>query len=156
MSSGYHPSSPFLNGLAIGNEAPLSADEIARLIELMADADVTNRDWATLLLAQDKADTPVIRAALLARTNDQDATVRAEALSGLASRDRIMTLPLVARELDGDAPSMPTFEAAEIIADPSLLPHLLPWRAERSDPPDAIDEAVELAIARCGGPAVVF
>jgi hypothetical protein len=50
---------------------------------------------------------------------------------------------------------MPTFEAAETIADPSLLPHLLPWRAERSDPPDAIDEAVEQAIARCGGPAIV-
>jgi hypothetical protein len=48
--------------------------------------------------------------------------------------------------------SMPAFEAAETLADASLLTHLLPWPDERSDPPDAIGEAVERAIAQGGGP----
>jgi hypothetical protein len=152
MPSGYRPSSPFLNGLLLADEVPLSEDEIARLIELMSDEDVSNRDWATMLLAQDIADSPIIRAALLERVGDNEAAVRAEALSGLALRDRVLALPLVSRELDGDAPAMPTFEAAMHIGDPALLPHLLPWRAERSEPPDTIDEAAEQAIARCAGP----
>lgn len=58
----------------------------------MSDADTSNRDWATLLLAGQDIDTPEVCAALLAATQDQDACVRAEALLGLAERDAGLAL----------------------------------------------------------------
>jgi HEAT repeat protein len=60
-------------------------DELAikTLIEMSADPDVVVRDWATFGLGGIDADTPEIRAALLARIADEDEITRGEALVGL-------------------------------------------------------------------------
>lgn len=55
--------------MAIHDEISFQGDafadaNLARLIELTADADDSNRDWATMLLVGTKIDTPAVRAAL--------------------------------------------------------------------------------------------
>ena len=155
MSDGYFPPSDFLQA-CIDGDVTLGGSRfgdanLARLIAMTRDADVVNRDWATMLLAQTGLDTTEVRAALVDRVADADAVVRGEALLGLAERDAAFTLPLVAKALgEGDA-NVPLFEAAEAIGDPALLPILLPWRDERSEPSDPVDEALEAAILACGG-----
>ncbi len=111
------------------------------------DQDLSNRDWATLLLAQQDIDTPEVREALLIAAHDEHGEVRAEALSGLAQRDKALALPLVIAELSGERACMPLFEAAETIADPSLVPYLTPW-TEPSDNAFLDNLALE-ALAAC-------
>jgi hypothetical protein len=53
--------------------------------------------------------------------------VRAEALEGLAERDKELARPLVERELAADACGYGAFQAALIIAHPSLLGGLRNW-----------------------------
>ena len=70
MTERYVPNSDFLKAL-IDDDAPLvdgdhAKANLARLIEMTADEDLANRDWATLLLAQQDIDTPTVRGALLA------------------------------------------------------------------------------------------
>ena len=74
---------------------------LARLIAMMRDKDPANRDWATLLLAQQDFDTPRVRDALLGAAEDENEYVRAEAILGLAQRDKALALPLLQRELRG-------------------------------------------------------
>ncbi len=85
-----------------------------------------------MLLAQQEIDTPEVRDALLLAALDENNVVRAEALLGLAQRDKQLALPLVRAELMGDIACMPLFEAAETIADPALAPVLKAW-VEPSD-----------------------
>jgi hypothetical protein len=92
-------------------------------------------------------DTPVVRNALLAAAEDQDSCVRAEALEGLADRDRDMTLPLLHRELMRDECGYATFKAACSIAHPSLLAGLRNWSGRGGAP--WIDETIADAIAAC-------
>ena len=151
MSERYEPASEFL-GAVIADEVPLSGDSFAdanlhRLIDMMHDPELSNRDWATMLLAQQDIDTSDVRAALLLAANDRDNVVRAEALSGLARRDRQLALPLVRTELQGEVSCMALFEAAMTIADPALVPFLLPW-AEPSDN-DFLDRLALDALAAC-------
>ncbi len=103
MDHGYEPSSDFLVQVANG-DVPITGNAFAkenlrRVIALMHDDDVTNRDWATMLVSIAEIDTPEVRHALLAAAGDEDAAVRAEALSGLATRDKALATPLVAEEL---------------------------------------------------------
>ncbi|MFF3321769.1 ankyrin repeat domain-containing protein [Streptomyces sp. NPDC002889] len=73
--------------LALGGLVPGDhAEGIAALIALSRDADVRTRDWATMALAGVPADTPGIREALAARTDDRDPDTLAEAARGLAMR----------------------------------------------------------------------
>ena len=137
MSERYEPPSNFLKAL-IADEVPLTggtfADENLRhLIEMTRDNDLANRDWATTLLAQQEIDTPEVREALLNAAGDEDNVVRAEALLGLAQRDKALALPLVKAALLGDVACMPLFEAAETIADPSLVPFLNAWTEPSGD-----------------------
>jgi hypothetical protein len=88
------------------------------------DAQTANRDWAAFLLGQKDIDTPEVRTALLAAAEDEDVYVRAEAICGLAQRDTSLALPLVQRELSGESVAMPIFEAATIVAHPSLAADL--------------------------------
>lgn len=71
------------------------------LIHMTTDPAVEVRDWATFGLGtMINADTPAIRAALVARLEDEDLTVRGEALVGLAIRqDRRVIEPLL-RDLE--------------------------------------------------------
>lgn len=103
-----------------------------RLIALTQDADLSNRDWATMLLASEDADSPEIRAALLTAANDENDVVRAEALVGVAKRDRQLALPLAVKALSQDRACMAVFEAAALIADPALVEVLRHW-TEDSD-----------------------
>jgi hypothetical protein len=118
MADRYEPTSEFLKSV-IAEEAPLSGSALAdanmrQLIGLTTDRDLSNRDWATMLLASEDADTPEIRAALLSAANDENDIVRAEALAGIARRDRAQALPLVLKALRGEQASMAVFEAADL------------------------------------------
>ena len=151
MTDGYEPASPFLKAI-ITEELPLVgstfADEnMQRLIAMMRDQDVSNRDWATLLVALQDADTPEIREALLSAARDENDVVRAEALVGLANRDRELALPLVQSALAGDSVPMPVFEAATLIADPRLIDYLKPWTEPSGD--DWLDGLARDALAAC-------
>lgn len=121
----YEPPSDFLKSL-IDDEGPLlgSDAEPNVLIELTRDEDAANRDWATLLLAQQDIDTPDVREALLGAADDENEVVRAEAVLGLAQRDKVLALPLLQRELAGESVSLPLLEATSVVAHPSLAADL--------------------------------
>lgn len=151
MEEGYWPKSDFLSMVANG-EVPLTGTaggehNLRLLIAFTRDPDVSNRDWATMLLAQQEVDTPEVRQALLLAAQDADCDVRAEALEGLAERDKELALPLVERELSGDACGYGTFQAARLIAEPSLLPGLRRWSGRFEEA--SWDELVSEAIVAC-------
>lgn len=151
MSEPYHPASDFLKAI-VADEVPLAGSPFAeanlrRLIEMTRDDDLSNRDWATMLLSQQDIDTPELREALLVAARDEDADVRAEALLGLAQRDRAIALPLAVQALSAESASLPVFEAAALIADPLLVDLLLPW-TEPSDHP-YLDKLAQEALAAC-------
>lgn len=155
MTERYEPASDFLKAV-IAEEAPLSGSPLAdanmrRLIALTRDCDLSNRDWATMLLASEEADTPEIREALLSAPEDENDIVRAEALVGIARRDRHLALPLVLEALSADQVSMPVFEAAALVADPALIDALRPW----TEPSDEkwLDVLARTALAACEGSA---
>jgi hypothetical protein len=151
MTAPYQPTSDFLTAIVSG-DVSLAGDEFAdanlqRLIDLTRDNDLSNRDWATMLLAQQDADTIAIRSALCAAADDEDDVVRAEAICGLAARAPDVALPLVARELAGETACMALFEAAKILAHPSLIDILRIW-AEPSEC-TMLDEAAAHALHAC-------
>lgn len=153
MSERYEPASDFLNAI-IAEEVPLSGSWMAdknmkQLIAMVSDAARSNRDWATMLLAQEDADTPEVRAALLKATGDEDNVVRAEALLGIARRDPQLALPLAVAALSGDQACMAVFEAAEIIADPTLATFLEPWTEPSEDV--WLDQLAMNAMKACEG-----
>lgn len=158
MTTHYEPTSDFLKAV-IADDIPLSGSPFAdanmrRLIALTQDDDLSNRDWATMLLAQDDADTWEVRQALLAAVADPDAAVRAEALAGLALRDPSVALPFVIEALSGDCVPAPVFEAAATIAAPSLVDLLRPW----TEPSDNayLDDLARQALAACQAGAPVI
>jgi hypothetical protein len=129
MSERYEPPSEFLQAL-LHDDAPLAVgahaeSNLRRLIAMTKDVHPANRDWATFLLAQQDLDTDEVREALLGAADDEDGFVRAEAILGLAQRDKALALPLLQRELSGESVALPLFEAACVVADPSLLADLL-------------------------------
>lgn len=128
MGDRYAPPSAFLKAV-IDEEVPLTGSDFAtanlqRLIEMTRHKDPANRDWATLLLAQQDLDTPDIREALLRAAEDDIDAVRAEAILGVAQRDKALALPLLQKELARKSVALPIFEAAVLVADPSLIDHL--------------------------------
>lgn len=137
MTQRYEPPSEFLKAL-IDDDAPLvegehAAANLLRLIDMTRDEHARNRDWATLLLAQQDIDTPHVREALLEAAEDENEYVRAEAILGLAQRDKMLALPLLQRELSGRAVPLPLFEAAAIVAHPSLAADLRAFSAPSGD-----------------------
>lgn len=157
MEDYYEPSSEFLRKIVSG-EVQLTGSEFAQqnlqlLIAHMSDNDTSNRDWATLLLAGQAIDTVEVRQALLSAAQDMDASVRAEALLGLAERDVVLALPLVASELEGDEVGYGTFQAAHAIASPTLLNGLRRWSGRGGAPwiNDEINDAVVACEAASSG-----
>ncbi|MES2056747.1 MAG: HEAT repeat domain-containing protein [Pseudomonadota bacterium] len=153
MEDGYTPTADFLVMVA-NDEIPLTGSDFAdhnlrTLIAYTRDEDVSNRDWATMLLAQQEIDTSEIRDALVTATADEDSCVRGEALQGLADRDAGMALPILQRELEQDDCAYATFQAARIVADPSLLKGLRRWVGRGGAP--WIDDEITDAIAACAG-----
>lgn len=151
MDEPYLPQSDFI-WMAANDEVPLTGSDAAEqnlrlLIAFTRDPDVSNRDWATMTLAMQEIDTPEVREALLTATEDDDAAVRAEALLGLAQRDRESALPLVERELLRGQCAYGTFQAATLLAHPSLLDALSDWTDKGGA--SWIDAEISDAIAAC-------
>lgn len=151
MSNRYEPVSDFLKAV-IAEELTLSGSAFAdanlrQLIALTRDKDLSNRDWATMLLASEELDTPEIRDALLTAAHDESDIVRAEALAGLAQRDRRLALPFVLEALSKDYVSMPVFEAAAMVADPTLVEALRPWIEPSND--EWLDQLARDALVAC-------
>ena len=151
MDVPYEPASDFLKTAAVG-DVPFStsgfgAENLRRLIAMTRDADVSNRDWAAMILATEELDTPEVREALIAAAGDEDMVVRAEAMLGLARRDPAIALPFVREALTGDAICMAVLEAAALVAEPSLADALRPW-TEASDHP-FLDQMACDSLAAC-------
>ena len=146
----YSPPSPFLQSV-ISDEVPFEGNfgavNLTKLVALTKDKEEANRDWATFLLGQLETDTPELRQALLEAAEDKSGVVRAEAIWGLAQRDKVLALPLVKRELELDSVWLPLFEAAELIADPSLVEQLRPFTDPTDD--ETIDQAAMSAFLAC-------
>jgi len=137
MSERYEPRSDFLKAVMNG-EVPLVGDDFAasnlrRLIEMTRDEHPANRDWATLLLSQQDLDTPQVRVALMRAAEDETDAVRAEAILGLAQRDKAVALPLLQKGFARDSVAMPVFEAAALVADQSLVENLREFAAVSRD-----------------------
>ncbi|MEP0391537.1 MAG: HEAT repeat domain-containing protein [Erythrobacter sp.] len=157
MSQGerYLPASDFLC-MILNEEVPLTGSEFAeknvqRLIEFTRDKDTSNRDWATLFLAQlaeyDGLERPDIVAALLTAAEDSDQNVRSEAILGLAKLKHEKAPSLVGLELKKVNASMQIFEAAELLADPTLVNDLEDFQDESDEP--FVDEAARRALEAC-------
>ena len=117
---------PFCQALAVRcnvREEESIRAMVRQALEASHVADV--RDWATFGLASMTGiDTPEIRAALMSRTAEEDAEIRGEALVGLARRKDPRVLDLVKLELQRPFEGNWAVEAAEELADASLLPFL--------------------------------
>jgi HEAT repeat protein len=153
MTERYEPPSDFLKRL-IEDDAPLLGGEHAEanlrhLIGMTTDANPANRDWATLLLAQQDIDSTDVREALLRAAEDENEYVRAEAILGLAQRDKAVALPLLQRELSGEFAPLPLFEAASLVADPSLAPQLRAFAEPSGN--DFLDGLALEALQACEG-----
>lgn len=149
----YVPPSAFLQSL-IEDDAPLvgaDPEAVGRVMALMRDEHPANRDWATLLLAQQDLDTGEVREALLTAAEDENDYVRAEAILGLAQRDKALAVPLVRRELNLESVAVPLFEAAAIVADPSLVDNLRDFATPSDDP--LLDALASKALRACEGAA---
>ena len=151
MQEDYTPSSDFV-GLAAGGDVPLDGSEEAasnlrRLIQFTRDEDKSNRDWATMALGMYGPDTADVLDALLHAANDSDCDVRAEAIEALARRRPQLALPLVERELRNPQCGFGVFEAAGIIADPSLVEGLKEF--DQDTDAQWIDATVRDAIRAC-------
>ncbi|WP_044563450.1 HEAT repeat domain-containing protein [Azospirillum sp. B4] len=143
------PPSDLLRALAEEDEDMEAADpRLPQVITLCADRDPTNRDWAVYLLAQSDADTPAVRAALTAALGDEDGSVRAEALVGLAQRVPDEARPHVIKELNGDDAYAPLFEAAALCGHPDLIKPLKTWLKTGDKELDAL---VKEALDACKG-----
>ena len=121
---------------------------IETLIELSADQDTDVRNWATFGLAQQiDVDTPEIREALFQRIDDEDNSVRAEALLGLALRDDMRVVEPLIRELkntleaDDDYCEYLAFEAARNISDARLYSELIALKEDGVEK-HSLDEAI--------------
>jgi len=147
----YLPASSFLNSVAneevVLDDSDFGKTNLRLLIQLTQDADRSNRDWATMLLASHGPNTDQVRDALLAAAEDQDEIVRAEAIEGLVERDREKALALVKRELSGEMVSVPLLYAAKELADPSLVSLLEPFAGPSGD--DYIDGIAKDALEAC-------
>lgn len=121
---------------------------IAALIDLSGDEDEDVRDWATFGLgtALASVDTEQLRAALWARTEDEHADTRNEALAGLAYRYDAGVVPLLIRELAAEDADPNAVAAASILADPRTLPALRQLDAREGA---AGDGDLTRAIERC-------
>lgn len=136
MPRDYHPKSQFLRDV-LAERVTLSgtadsAANLARVIALTRDTDVSNRDWAVFLLGQSGLDTPALRVALRQAMSDADPMVAAEAILALTQLEPAATLGIVQAALKQDVIHIPTLEAAKILAHPSLIDDLRDW-SEPSD-----------------------
>ena len=145
----FRPRSQLLNDVIEGRlavEGSFSAPENLReVIALMQDADASNRDWATFIVAHTAIDTAEIRVALRQAIHDCDLDVRDEAILGLARREPAAALNLLSPLLK-EGLGHALLEAAAIVAHPSLLPPLevlQSWSGGREGTQERLETAVQ-------------
>ncbi|MDJ0642748.1 MAG: hypothetical protein QNJ15_08015 [Erythrobacter sp.] len=90
-----------------------------------------------------------IKAALIKSASDAEPAVRGEAICGLVSLDRPLALSLAQRELKAACVSAMIFEAAEELADDSLVEDLVHFQ-DRSDN-SLVDGLAADALRACRG-----
>lgn len=149
----YRPKSDFLVSVA-NEEIPLDDSDFGQsnlrlLIEHTRDDDRSNRDWAAMLLGHFGPHTEDVRLALVSAAEDVDPYVRAEAIHQLVGRDRSLATQLVMRELAEKSVCVVVFDAARDLADPCLVPLLLPFAEASGD--DYVDGCVRDALSACQG-----
>ncbi len=142
------PSDPNVRyGVTFGLAGQDDPQAISTLITLTNDPNVTVRDWATFDLAsQTDWDGPELRAALWARVTDPDNITCGEALKGLASRRDPGALDAIIAELTGSDPHENAVEAAEMLADPRVVPALETLRVRWSGN-GWLDRVIETGLA---------
>lgn len=112
----------FALGGGPAEEQPLA---LATLIQLMDDESEEVRDWATFGASVTcSADSPELRAALVARLDDPVEIVRAEAILGLAQRHDPRAHPAILHALDSGSALAPIFEAVEAMPSPDFIEDL--------------------------------
>jgi HEAT repeat protein len=132
-----------------GIDAPAA---VAALLKLSEDPDVDVRDWATFGLgSMTEFDTPQLRQALLARTEDSDEETRGESIVGLARRRDVRVVAVIERELCRPDAANLVVDAAHEFPQPSFLAGLKRLDRERWDRERWDLESVAAAIAACGG-----
>ncbi len=119
------------------------APEIRALITLTRDEEPEVRNWATFTLGfQAEVDSPAIRAALWERVTDGHPDAREEGIRGLARRRDPRAVPLLMELLDDpEGAHTLTFDAAQLMGAPELLPTLLTY--------DPADPGVAAAVRAC-------
>ncbi|MEC4593399.1 MULTISPECIES: HEAT repeat domain-containing protein [Nitrospirillum] len=149
MAKDYMPPSDFLRDL-IDEDVEIEADDTAtvkRLLSFFKDPDAANRDWAVFLLGQSEVDTKAVRDALVQALDDEDDSVRAEALVALAQRDGDLARPHVLEALSAEGVYPTVFEAAALCAHPDLIKPLRGWLKATGD--KEVDQMVAEAVAAC-------
>ncbi len=142
------PQSFFLRKLPVGwmmHRADFQPNVVQRLMELMKDDNVSNRDWATFLLSQSSHNSPQIIKALIRNASDNDAEISSEAILGLAQRQRVAARRLVLEKLTRRSLDVKDIEAAGYVGHQSLVPSLNRvsrwWQSE--------EELIGRAISSC-------
>lgn len=122
-----------------------TTEGVDALMAATADPDDRVRSWATLALGSlIESDSDEIREVLRRRLFDTDDSTRLEAIVGLARRHDSRGFEAVKHALSDQIVPRRIFDAAALLGDPALLPHLN--RANRQHIPD---DAYEQVLAAC-------
>jgi hypothetical protein len=152
MNDDYEPASDFLKRVAAG-AVPLTGSLFAEanlrmLVDLTSDSNLSNRDWATFLLAQANVDNVEVRAILHHRLHDESEVVQEEAMVGLAIRKDVSALPVLLGWMHRGGLSKMILEAAVEFGASSLCQPLKDHKnlAEKL----SLDEVWQEAWSKCG------
>jgi HEAT repeat protein len=147
------PDAEIRRGVVQGLLSREEPQAVRAMLQLARDPDRGVRNWATFGLgSQVGLDTPEIRDALAANVHDPDHEVRGEALVGLAERKDLRVVDwLIGEWQTHEAVSLLSIEAAVLIADSRLYPHLNLLKEELLPDDDLnFTSALTDAIAACG------
>jgi HEAT repeat protein len=126
---------------------------VEALLRLFDDENAEVRDWAVCSLGRTLAesdsvvpalyDTERIRAALIARVDDDDPATRAEACAGLALRHLLDVVEPLQRALSSPTVGRVPVLAAEAIGSPELYEALVSLRSWWVRDPELLERAIE-------------
>jgi HEAT repeat protein len=120
---------------------------IDTLIEFSEHKDSEIRDWATFSLGSLlEIDTEIIRVALWNRVQDDDATTRHEAMSGLALRKADGIKETIITELKSGNFGTPLFDGIKFLKDKDFIPYLKENLAEVEESTHEGDKGWSFAI----------